>query len=192
MRVIARTELDMGQMTTSGAVRRAPSQPRPANQDLSLALHLHASQLHGIAERILGSPQLAADVVQETLIALWRAPQLPPNLRGWLVKAVLHRSLHARRTEGRRRHWEQLAGEHWADHCPICDPERDAQSRELSDAIERALEALSTDQRVAFELREFEGLGYHEIAEQLGVPIGTVRSRLNRARKVLREEFCAL
>jgi len=168
-----------------------PRRRAGSEHELSLALRSHAAQLHAIAERILGSPELAGDVVQETLIALWRAPELPPNLRGWLVRTVLHRSLHARRTEGRRRRWEQLAGEHWAEHCPICDPERDAASRELNRAIHRSLEALSADQRLAFELREFEGLRYEEIARRLGIPIGTVRSRLNRARKVLREEFCA-
>jgi len=48
---------------------------------------------------------------------------------------------------------------------------------------------VSTDQRVAFALRAFEGLDYAEIAERTGVPIGTVRSRLNRARAILREEL---
>ena len=175
-----------------GALR--PDVPGGARPDLNLseALQSHSDRLHRIAERILGSSQQASDVVQEALIALWRAPEAPPNLRGWLVRAVLHRSLHARRTEGRRRHWEQLAGEHWAEHCPMCDPERDAYSRELSRTIDNALEALSSDQRVAFELREFQGLGYEEIALRLGVPIGTVRSRLNRAKKALRDEFGAL
>jgi len=157
--------------------------------ELSRALERHAARLHAIAERILGCPDLASDAVQETFIALWGAPEAPKNLRGWLARTVLHRSLHARRTEGRRRRWEQLAGESWVDNCPICDPERDAESRELSRWLDEALEALSTDQRVAFELREFDGLDYREIASRLDIPVGTVRSRLNRARRVLQEEF---
>ena len=169
-----------------------PCSQKPAwrsTPELSRALEGHAARLHAIAERILGSPDLARDAVQETFIALWRAPEVPQNLRGWLARTVLHRSLHARRTEGRRRRWEQLAGESWAENCPICDPERDAESRELSRRLECALDALSADQRVAFELREFDGLDYREIALHLDIPVGTVRSRLNRARRVLREEF---
>ena len=157
--------------------------------ELSRVLEGHAARLQAIAQRILGSPDLASDAVQETFIALWQAPELPQNLRGWLARAVLHRSLHAKRTEGRRRRWEQLAGESWAENCPICDPERDAESREISRRLDSALSALSSDQRVAFELREFEGLEYGEIALRLNIPVGTVRSRLNRARRALREEF---
>ena len=160
-----------------------------AAPELSRVLEGHAARLHAIAQRILGSSDLASDAVQETFIALWQAPELPQNLRGWLARAVLHRSLHAKRTEGRRRHWEQLAGESWAENCPICDPARDAESRELSRRLDSALGALSSDQRLAFELREFEGLEYGEIASLLKIPVGTVRSRLNRARRALRQEF---
>jgi len=157
--------------------------------ELGRILDRHATHLLAIAERVLGSPDLARDALQEALLALWREPKSPPNLRGWLARAVLHRSLHQRRSESRRLKWEQLAGEHWADICPLCDPERDALSRELKRRIDAALDTVSTDQRVAFALRAFEGLDYAEIAERTGVPIGTVRSRLNRARAILREEL---
>ena len=157
--------------------------------ELARTLEGHAARLHSIAERILGSPDLASDAVQETFIALWKVPEAPQNLRGWLARTVLHRSLHARRTEVRRRRWEQLAGDSWVQNCPICDPERDAESVELSRRIDKVLNALSSDQRAAFELREFDGLDYMEISKRLGIPVGTVRSRLNRARRVLREEL---
>ena len=71
--------------------------------------------------------------------------------------------------------------------CAFCDPERDLEIRELMDVLDRALSALSIDQRQVIELRDLEGLEYQEIAQQLGVPIGTVRSRLNRARARVKE-----
>jgi RNA polymerase sigma-70 factor (ECF subfamily) len=63
------------------------------------------------------------------------------------------------------------------------DMERDAMRREL---IDRALAALPPDQRMAVTLRDVEGLDYREIADALGVPIGTVMSRISRARARLR------
>ena len=112
----------------------------------------------------------------------------PPNPRGWLVRTVVHRSLHARRSAQRRRKWEERAGVEWAATCPLCDPSEAVEARELERRLSQALDGLSDEHKIVVALRA-EGLDYQEIAERLAVPIGTVRSRLNRAREALRSEL---
>lgn len=152
----------------------------------------YVALLHRVAERILGSSDQADDVVQEALLTLWSTRQAPENLRAWLVRTVTHRSLHRRRSEQRRRYWEARAAESWRaqeEACALCDPERDAEGRDLRRDLERALSELSDDQRLVVVMRAFGGLEYVEIAGRLRLPTGTVRSRLNRARRALRERL---
>ena len=70
--------------------------------------------------------------------------------------------------------------------CSFCDPGRQLEIRELLDTLEEVLKGLPADQRRVVELRDLEGMDYREIADQLGIPVGTVRSRLNRARSRMR------
>ena len=71
-------------------------------------------------------------------------------------------------------------------------PDRQLASRETAEHIQRALGTLPFDQRTALVLREIEGLRYEEIAYSLGVAVGTVKSRLTRARQALRAELLGL
>ena len=66
------------------------------------------------------------------------------------------------------------------------DPERDAYRSELRDAIDNAIEQMDEHHRVPFVMREVDDLSYEEIAEAIGIPVGTVKSRLNRARNAFR------
>ncbi|MGH0032524.1 MAG: RNA polymerase sigma factor [Myxococcota bacterium] len=170
----------------------SPGRPRHArtnkDEDLQRLVAPHLSRLLEVAERILGSGEEAEDAVQEALVTLWRARVTPPNPRGWLVRTVVHRSLHARRTAQRRRKWEERAGSDWATTCPLCDPCEAVEAAQLQRRLGQALEGLSDDHRIVVALRA-EGLDYQEIAGRLGVPVGTIRSRLNRAREALRSEL---
>jgi RNA polymerase sigma-70 factor (ECF subfamily) len=145
--------------------------------------HLHA--VRAAARRILGDDDAAADAVQEALITLWQTDVLPEHLRRWLLRTVVHRSLHARRSRLRRSYWEDQGGGAVLA-CTLCDPERELEIRELIDCLDRALAALSPEQREILVLRDFEGFEYREISDLLGLPVGTVRSRLNRARARVR------
>ena len=176
----------------SSAQSCAASRPIAASEpplDLERAVEPHLSRLRAVAERILGCPDQAHDAIQEVLVTLWRTAEMPQNLRAWLIRTVIHRSLHARRGTERRRKWEELAGGEIVDSCVLCDPERSVQNRELRDRLDEALRALSEEQVRILELRALEGLEYEDIAGRLGVPVGTVRSRLNRARHALRLEL---
>lgn len=170
---------------------RAPARaPKSRSFDAAQrAAHAHLPRMLSVATRILGDSDLAHDAVQEALLTLWLAPRVPENLRAWLIRAVVHRSLHARRGEQRRRKWEERAGAEWAEACPLCEPDRDLERAEARNLLDRALAQLTEEQRLVLALRETEGLDYEAIAARLGVPIGTVRSRLNRARAALREEL---
>jgi len=163
--------------------RRGSTAPGRALEE---AVQAHDALLRSVARRILGDDDQARDAVQEALVALWQSCEEPENLRGWLVQAVVHRSLHARRTRDRRAHWEREAGSLRTGWCPLCDPEHQTEARRRLQALEEALASLSREHRSVVLLRELEGLEYEEISHRLGIPVGTVRSRLNRARRVLR------
>lgn len=162
-----------------------------AEAALRKAIDPHLSYLHSVARRILGDEDLARDAVQEALVALWRAGTVPVHVRGWLVRTVVHRSLHSRRTRLRQLALESRAADEELAPCPLCEPERDLEAKRWMEALERELSALSAESREVFLLREREGLEYDVIARRMGIPIGTVRSRLSRVRTLLRDRLAA-
>lgn len=138
------------------------------------------------AERILGSWDLAWDAVQEALVALWQEAAAPRDPEGWLVNATVHRALHARRTRGRRSEHEERGG---ADRARAGeDPRRAVEVRDEVRAVEAAIDGLPEEFRAPLRLRELQGLEYDAIARTLEVPVGTVRSRLHRARERLQAD----
>jgi RNA polymerase sigma-70 factor (ECF subfamily) len=172
--------------SSASAVRAELPRAALANEELRQAARPHMGHLHSIALRILGDEDLANDAVQESLLALWRLGEVPARTRAWLVRAVIHRALHARRAVKRRQHWEERAAKHSAPECPLCDPEREVESRELVAELLAAVDTLAPEYREVVALRVDDQLDYQEIAARLRVPVGTVRSRLFRARALLR------
>jgi RNA polymerase sigma-70 factor (ECF subfamily) len=142
----------------------------------------HLPHLLAVAGGILGSEDLAWDALQETLLALWHQTDLPPNPRAWLLRAVSYRSLHLRRCCSRCRKHELVAAALRPERCACNDPSVIAENCELCSELEEAVADLPPDQRRVFVLREMEQMDYGAIATLLRIPIGTVRSRLNRAR----------
>jgi RNA polymerase sigma-70 factor, ECF subfamily len=143
-------------------------------------------RLRSIGRRILGCPHLAEDAVQDCLVCLWQKHDPPGDPVGWLIHAVVHRSLHLRRSNRRRRHHESCV-------CPPADPGKDPTDmvwhQELDCLLRDALTRLPPEHNRVFVLRHLHGLDYREMAARLNVPLGTVRSRLNRARTMLRREL---
>ena len=88
----------------------------------------------------------------------------------------------------RRQRWEEEASIATDVTCPLCDAEEEFARRELVEVVDAAVAGLATDSRKVIELRS-QGLEYGEIAQRLELPIGTVRSRLNRAHRVLRGQL---
>jgi RNA polymerase sigma-70 factor (ECF subfamily) len=140
-----------------------------------------------VARRILGDEDTAWDAVQEALLSLWVGGEMPANLRAWMVRAVVHRSLHLSRCRSRRRRREHEARIGRLEESDRDDPARHLEGEELRRTLREALSEIAPDHRSVLVLSVIEQMDYESIAATLGVPIGTVRSRLNRSRKALRE-----
>lgn len=139
-----------------------------------------------VARRIVASDDLAWEAVQEALVGLWQRDEPPPNPRAWLIRAVIHRSLHLRRTLLRRREHEARASKIRGELSDGDNPLRRLLAEEARTELRDAVAGLARNHRDVIALHMGEGLDYETIAARLNIPIGTVRSRLNRAREALR------
>lgn len=147
------------------------------------------------ALQLVGDSEEAKDLAQETVIRLLGAlPRFRPErpLRPWLLTIVRNlvrdrwRRLKVRRAESLDAPAPDLS-RHLAD--PSADPERDVRRDEVRRAVWAGLSKLPNDQREILVLRDFHDLSYAEAAKVLGVPLGTVMSRLHRARARLRQQL---
>jgi len=115
------------------------------------------------------------------------------TLRTWIYRIVVNHASNRQRWWRRRRRGQQVPlDEQVATHGELAEsrnfalPDRVLQQREIAGLVWRALDELPFDQRAVIILREIDGLSYEEIAVSLGVVVGTVKSRLARARESLR------
>jgi RNA polymerase sigma-70 factor, ECF subfamily len=141
--------------------------------------------LLSIARRILRDEAMAWDALQEALVSLWIQDVMPSNVHAWLACTVAHRSLHLARCQSRRRRHEFQAGVQRAKGNTSEDPSHHLEAEELVEMLDEALARISPDHRVVLELSSVEQLDYEAIASRLQIPLGTVRSRINRARRAL-------
>lgn len=143
--------------------------------------------LVSVARRILGDDAQAWDAVQEALIRLWNTGEIPPNPRAWLTRAVVLRSLHLARSRARRRRHELRACDRHPEASDRDDPSRSLEYEELAQTLDEAFQSIPPEYREVLLLRTVAHMDYASIAEALRIPVGTVRSRLNRTRQFLRE-----
>jgi RNA polymerase sigma-70 factor (ECF subfamily) len=149
----------------------------------------HGRYLFGVAHALSGHSQDAEDLVQETFLGAFRSNfRGESSLRTWLVKILMRRAGMLRRSRRRETNVVSL------DAAPGDEPAIavGAPGGAGADArldLSHMLEALSPEHRQVILLREIEGLSYEQIAETIGVPRGTVESRLHRAREELRKRF---
>ncbi|MER7676999.1 sigma-70 family RNA polymerase sigma factor [Streptomyces sp. NPDC096934] len=156
-------------------------------QAFTILMQRHSSFLLALALHILGSPQDAEEAVQEAFISAWR--RLPEFRHAcafstWMYRITVNRCLNSLRRRSAPLSLntvaEPVAG---ADTSPARMAEEDA----LADALAEALGSLEPRQRVCWILRELHGLSYGEIAHVTGTSEQTVRGRLYRARRSLKE-----
>jgi RNA polymerase sigma-70 factor (ECF subfamily) len=147
---------------------------------------------YGLALRIIRDPALAQDAVQDAMLSAWRTAASFDQARGkastWLLTLVHRRAVDLVRHEDRRRAQP-------LDDAPIAsgdETDETAAVRVKRRAVQAALAQLPPDQREALELAYYGGLSQSELAERLGVALGTVKSRtfagLTRLRELLGEE----
>ena len=164
-------------------VERARGGDQEAFADL---VHQVSDALFGIARRILRDPGLAEDVLQNALVTIWRKL---PHLRevdrfdGWAFR-ILVTACYADAPRNRR----------WATTVRVlpinrADDTDDYRSISDRDELERAFRLLPLDQRSVFVLHHHVGLPLVAVAEMLGIPDGTARSRLHYATRALRAAF---
>lgn len=157
----------------------------------------HQDRLYGTLVQILGSLEDARDVSQD---AFALAYQKLGSFRGdsafysWLFRIAYNAAMTRRRKERRPRHasietTRDQSGDEPADQRPAADPAYSMQTEERQDMVRRALDDLAEDYRTPLVLKEIDGLRYDEIAEIMDCPIGTVRSRIHRARQELRDKL---
>ena len=150
----------------------------------------HGRLIYSLALRVLRDQGDAEDVVQEVFLQVWREAARFDVTRGnvvaWLVMATRSRAIDRLR---RRQARPQLAAKSEPDNRVDAGPRADVQMEWQSRAAEvrRALETLPLLQRAAVELAFFDGLTHAEIAEQLEVPLGTVKTRVRQGLLKMRD-----
>jgi RNA polymerase sigma-70 factor (ECF subfamily) len=157
---------------------------------------LHESMVFNLAARLLGDGEEARDVAQEVFLKVYRTLgrfEGRSSLRTWIYRIVVNQCHNRRRFWHRRGRDREEAldeglpapqrsgGGAWQ-----ASPYQQALERERARRVQEALLGLRFDQRSVLVLREIEGLSCEQIAAALGIPEGTVKSRLSRAREALR------
>ena len=156
----------------------------------------HQRMVYQLGLHLLGDPQEAADLSQEVFLRIFRTLAQfrgQSTLRTWIYRIVVNQASNRQRWWRRRRRAQQVAlDDHTAAHGELPEsrtyamPDQVLQQREIAGRVWQALDQLPFDQRAVIVLREIDGLSYEEIATSLGVAVGTVKSRLARARGTLR------
>lgn len=149
--------------------------------------------------RHVGNYQDACDVTQAVFINAFRSIREfkeDSSLATWLHRIAYNASISFFRERGRRKALSLVTegedGEVLNEPAADGDPSGEAAGSEVRDKIQQALRRLDDESRQIVILREFEGYAYEEIAEVLQVPVGTVRSKLHRARLFLQEKLRSL
>ncbi|MDY5613381.1 sigma-70 family RNA polymerase sigma factor [Dysosmobacter sp.] len=170
------------------------SAAQKGDQDAFEALvRLYEKRVFALTSRMCRNSEDAAEAAQEAFLAAWQGL---PFFRGdasfstWLYRLASNACVDLLRREGRH---QAAAGPSLDDEELNLDvpdqapgPHEAAERRELKEQIEAGLQALSPDHRQVLVLRELHQLSYDEIAETLDLDLGTVKSRINRGRKQLR------
>jgi RNA polymerase sigma-70 factor (ECF subfamily) len=170
-----------------------------ARREFEAAALPHLRDVYAAALRLTRNPDDAKDLVQETYLrayAAWSQFTAGSNCRAWLLRILTngfisgYRRVRTRKNFTERGDEEQVATLYGAEvRQAALDPEETLVGGTLGDETSRALAELPADYREAVLLADVEGMKYRDIATALGCPIGTVMSRLFRARRMLEERL---
>ena len=172
---------------------------RGDKQAFGLLVAKYQRKLARLLSRLIRDPDEVEDVAQEAFIKAYRAL---PTFRGesafytWLYRIGINTAKNHLVAKGRRAltstEFDADEAESFEDAEHLHDintPERLLQSKQIGQTVNSAMEALPEELRNAIVLREIEGLSYEEIAAEMNCPIGTVRSRIFRAREAVAEKL---
>ena len=172
---------------------------RPDLHQFELIYKEHSNFVYNLAYRLTGSRGEADDLLQDTFLRVYRylGGYAGGSFKGWLRRIVVNLfltkchssqrnnqvSLDSEREDGRQRRLEEALLDRSGD------PAFKMEQVSLDDRLQSSLDAIPEEYRVTLILRELDDLSYDQIAATLGVPLGTVRSRLARARSMLRAQM---
>jgi RNA polymerase sigma-70 factor, ECF subfamily len=187
---------------------RAPASPRAAapmsdprdhaerRKRFEAEALVHLDALYSFALKLTRSPDDAEDLVSETVLRAldrWEQYQLGTNVRAWLF-TILYHAFVSRKRRVDAREVPLPEDEHgWPAYEAVgeADPEGRFYDSFVDEEVTRAIDALPEDYRTAVVLSDVHGLRYAEIAAILGIPEGTVKSRLFRGRRILQKQLVA-
>ena len=159
----------------------------------------HQRMVYQLSLNLLGDHNEALDLSQEVFLRVFRTIHSfrgASQLRTWIYRIVINQARNRQRWWRRRHKSQQVSlDDHIRDHGDLPEagngrsPERMLGQKVLAERIRVALDRLPFDQRTALILREIDGLSYEEIGFSLGIAVGTVKSRLARAREALRGQL---
>ena len=167
-------------------VTRAKNGERNAFSEL---VCIHAQGVRNVIYRMCGDAQIAEDAAQETFFQAWLhfASYRPQrSLRNWLYRIAVNAATDMLRKEKR-------ILPNALDDLQLQDPQPGPEAlftqEERTALVQKAVLSLPEASRAVLVLKEYEGMSYHEIADALDIPMGTVMSRLNYARKLLKDKL---
>ncbi len=172
-----------------------------AGDDVACAelVSAHERMVYQLAYHLLGTRDEALDLSQEVFLRVFRTLATfrgQSSLRTWIYRIVINQARNRQRWFRRRRQSDQVSlDDHQQAHGELPErpdqvaPDRLFLRKEAAARLWNAMERLPFDQRTAIVLREFDGLSYEEIAFSLDIAVGTVKSRLTRARQALRADL---
>ncbi|MHB8110773.1 MAG: RNA polymerase sigma factor [Syntrophorhabdaceae bacterium] len=173
------------------------------NQAFEMLVRRHQKRMFTIAYRMTGNYEDAADIVQESFLSAYKAIG---QFRGeakfstWLYGIVVNHSRNRIRNVNAKAYREPLSLDENIAHTDGRYIRPDPPSgdisvvdllvrKEMQEKVQRCIDGLDKDHREILVLRDIQGFSYEEIVEMLGVPEGTVKSRLSRARSAIKESF---
>ncbi|GEL95692.1 RNA polymerase sigma factor SigE [Cellulomonas composti] len=155
-------------------------------------VRLHSARVYRLAYRLTGNRHDAEDLTQETFVRVFRSLHTyqPGTFEGWLHRITTNLFLDQVRRRARIR-MDAMgdSADRFVSGDQLAAPERAFEHGNLDRDIQHALDDLPPEYRAAVVLCDIEGLSYEEIAVTLGIKLGTVRSRIHRARARLRESL---
>jgi RNA polymerase sigma-70 factor (ECF subfamily) len=164
-----------------------------ASGEQQALLHLydrHSSRVYALALRVLGDPMAAEEITQDVFFKLWSHANSYLASRGsfatWLLSIARHAAIDRLRAERRRPAVDdQDPGEGWAELPNEASTSEESRWRSLYFAVQ----ALPPEQRQVIELAYYHGMSHSQIAEHLGWPLGTVKTRLRMGMEQLRGQW---
>jgi len=158
----------------------------------------HQRMVVQLAVNLLGDREEALDLSQEVFLRVFRTLHRfrgQSALRTWIYRIAVNQARNRHRFWRRRHRADQVSlDQHIRAHGDLrsvgeSGPDQLLAQKQLAEQLQQALDLLPFDQRTAIILREVDGLSYEEIGFSLGVAVGTVKSRLTRARQELRKQL---